>query len=93
MNDRPSQGDALLFTSGKLCRPVGQAVREPKHLGHHLEPVRVEAVAVNMLRDGDIPAGIERRQQVEPLEYEANFVPSKLGTLSVVHGCEVIAVH
>src|SRR6202023_4345939 len=82
-----------LFARGKLSRPVWQAVGESEHGGDQLEPVRVEPVSVNMLRDGDVTPRIERRQKVEPLEYEADLVPPQLGALSVVHGRQVIAVH
>ena len=58
-----------------------------------LEAVRIETVAVNMLRDGDVAARVQRRQQIEPLKHEADLVAAQLGALRVVHGNEIVAVH
>jgi hypothetical protein len=72
---------------------VLQALGEAEHVGDHLEPVRVEAVAVNVLRDGDIAAGVERRQQVEPLKHEADLVLRSLVRSASLMVVKVVAVH
>ena len=46
-----------------------------------------------MLRDGDVPARVERRQQIEPLKYESDLVPAQLGAFGVAHRDQVVAVH
>ena len=93
VDDRARDGHALLLAAGHFRRPVLQAVGEAEHLGDDLEPVRIEAIAVNMLRDGDIAAGVERRQKVEPLKYEADLMPPQLGPFGVAHGDQIVAVH
>jgi hypothetical protein len=55
--------------------------------------VRVEAVAVDVLRDGNVAVSVERGQQVEALEDETHLVPAQLGAFGVAHRREVVAVH
>ena len=93
VDDGPRDGHALLLAAGNFRRPVLQAVGEAEHLGDDLKAVRVKAVAVNVLRDGDVAAGVERRQQVEPLKNEADLVPPQLGAFGVAHGGQIVAVH
>ncbi len=75
VNDRPGDGHALLLSSGEFSGPVLQAALQSQHVGDNLEAVRIEFVPVNVLRDGNISARIERRQQVKSLKYEADFAP------------------
>ena len=93
VDDGARDGHALLLSAGQFRRPVLQAVGEAEHLGDDLKAVRIEAVAVNVLRDGDIAAGVERRQKVESLKYEADLESPQLGPLRVAHGGQIVAVH
>ena len=70
-----------------------EASGQPEHLRNDFEAVRVEAVAVNKLRNGDVALGCERRKQVEALEDETDFTPAEFGARRVAQRGEVIAVH
>ena len=55
--------------------------------------MRIEAVAVNELRDGDVALGVQRGKQIKSLEHETDFVPAQFGARGVAHLGEVVAVH
>ena len=69
-----------------------KASNEPQHFCDYVEAVRIEAISVNELRDGDIAFSAERRKQIETLEDEADFVATEPGAFGVAHGGEFIAV-
>jgi hypothetical protein len=48
---------------------------------------------VDMLGDGDVAAGIERRKKIETLENEADLVPAEFGALGIAHQGKVVAVN
>ena len=93
VDDGASDGHALLFPAGKLGRAMAQAVAQTEHLGDHLEAVRIKAVAVDVLGNGDVAESVESGQQVEALEDEAHLVTPQLGALGVGHRRQVVAVH
>ncbi len=72
---------------------MAQPVRQTEHSRHHLEPVRIESVPVDMLRDGDVAKSVERRQQIKALENEANLVPAEPRPRAVVDRRQIVAVH
>ena len=86
------KSDALLFAAGKLRGLVLQALAETKKIGDHVKAVRVEAISVNMLRERDIVIGVERGEQIESLEHEADFVAAKQGSGGVAHRREIISI-
>src|ERR1700691_4772117 len=53
----------------------------------------VIAIAGNFLRDGDVGAGIERGQQVELLEDEADLALAHTGALGIGERGEIVAIH
>src|SRR5271163_4424532 len=69
-----------------------QAAYQAEHLGGYVEAMRIESVAMNILRDGDVAFGGERGQQIKTLEDEADFVAAELGTLGIAHGGKIVAV-
>ena len=70
-----------------------QAACQAKHLGDHLEAVRIEAVAVNELGDGDVAFGGQGREEIETLENETDFVAAQLGARRVAQCREIVAVN
>lgn len=92
VDDGAGDRDALLFTTGKFSGAVIEAFFDAEHPRDDLEAVRIEAVAMNVLRDGDISLGSEGRKKVEALEDESDFVTAQLGTLGVGHRGEIVAV-
>ncbi len=85
-------GHALLLATGELGGLVIEASRDAEELGENVEAVRIEAVAVNVLGERDVVAGGERRQEIEFLEDEANFVAAKVGAGGVAEGGKVVAI-
>jgi len=71
---------------------VLEASGEAQHFCDYVEAVRVKAISVNELRDGDVAFGRESRKQIETLEDEADFVATEPGALGVAHGGEFVAV-
>ena len=69
-----------------------QPAFEAQHFGDDIEAVRVVTIAVNELRDSDIAFGGERRQKIEALEHEADFVAAQLGARGVTHRGQIVAV-
>ena len=72
-----------------MLQPFGQA----QHFSDDLETVRVKSIAVNVLGDGDISAGVQRRQKVKSLEDKADLESPQLGSLGVAHGGQIVSVH
>jgi hypothetical protein len=52
----------------------------------------IEAVAMNVLRDGDVSFGGESGKKIEALEDETDFVAAQFGALGIGHSGEVVAV-
>ena len=69
-----------------------EASGETQHFGDYVEAVRIKAISVDELRDGDVAFGAEGGKQIETLKDEANFVATKPGALGVAHGGEFVAV-
>ena len=68
--------------------------RKAEQLGDVVEPLAVGAVAAgDVLRNLDIHARIQRRQQVELLEHETDFALPHAGALGVGEACEVVAIN
>src|SRR5712675_787998 len=65
---------------------------EAQHLSDHVKAVRVEAVAVNELCDGDVAFCGESGEQIEEMENEANFVAAELCERSISEFSQVVAV-
>ena len=92
IDDRPRDGYALLLAAGEFRGFVVQTPCQTEHLRHNIEAVRVESVAMNKLRDGDIPFGRQSREQIESLKDEADLVAAQFGTRCVAQFGEVIPV-
>ena len=71
-----------------MLEPSGQA----QHSCNHLEAVRIEAIPVDKLRDGDVTFSGKSGKQIKSLKYKTNFVPAQPGAFSVAHGGQLIAV-
>src|ERR1700690_2702889 len=71
---------------------MAQAIAESQEIGDHVEAVRIEAVAVNVLREGDVVVGVEGRQQVEFLKDEADLVTPQQGARRIAHRGEIVAI-
>ncbi len=69
-----------------------ESAAQAQQISDNLEPVRVETVTVNVLREGDIVIGVERGQQIEALKDKAYLVPAKQCTRRIAHGSEIVAV-
>src|ERR1700761_3652072 len=54
IDDGARDGDALLLAAGEFRRSVMQAAIEPEHFRDDIEAMRIEAVAMNELGDGDV---------------------------------------
>src|SRR6202007_409534 len=54
--------------------------------------MRIEAVSVNELGDGDVAFGGQGRQQIEALEHETDFMGAELGTRRVAELRQIISV-
>src|SRR6266851_2036784 len=92
IDDRPRDGHALLLTAGKLRGLVMKTSRQTEHLRYDIEAVRVESVAMNKLRDGDIALGRQGGEQIETLKDEADFVAAQFGARGVAQFGEIITV-
>ena len=69
-----------------------EATGKAQHFCDYVEAVRIEAIPVNELRDGDVALGGEGRKQIETLKDEADFVATEPGALGVAHGGKFVAV-
>ena len=67
-------GDALLLAARQLARAVRQAVAQPDGVDHAVDPRLVGLAAGEGDRERDVLVGVERRDQVEGLEDEADLV-------------------
>lgn len=54
--------------------------------------MRVKAVPVNMLGEGDVVIGIESWQEIEPLKDEAHLVATQECSRGVAHLGEVVSI-
>ena len=94
IDDGARDGDALLLSAGHLRRPVVKTPFEPEHLGDNVKAVRIEAVAVDVLRDGDValggtaPGSRLKRWNTKPILWRRSF-----GTLRIGHRRKVVAIH
>src|SRR5205085_2409617 len=91
-----AQKNVLERTRPRLAMSVcGHAVDDDAvaHMLRHVEAMRVEAVAVNKLRDGDVAFGSQSGKQIEALENETDFVAAELRALPVAQCREVVAVN
>src|SRR6266850_1160600 len=93
VDDRPRDGYALLLAAGKFGRLMVKPPGEAKHLRDDIETVRVKAVAMNELRDGDVALCRKGREQIEALEDEADLVAAQFGARCVTQGRQIIAVY
>ena len=59
IDDRSRDGHSLLFASGKLGRFMFEPPTLAQKVSHNIEAVRIKSIAVNKLRDSDIPFGRE----------------------------------
>ena len=66
---------------------------EAQHFCDYVEAVRIEAVSVDELGDGDVAFGAQSRKQIETLKDEADFVATEPGAFGVAHGGEFVAVN
>src|SRR5579863_2356615 len=73
VDDGAGDGNALLLAAGEFGRFVVHTTGETEHLGDDIEAVRIKAVAMNELSDGDIAFGGEGREKIEALKDEADF--------------------
>src|SRR3984893_19168178 len=70
-----------------------QAALKAQHFGDYVEAVRVEAVAVNELGDGDVALGGQGGQQIETLENEIDLVAAELGARGITELGPIVPVH
>src|SRR5215469_3655301 len=70
-----------------------QPPSQAEHLRDHVETVRVIAVAVNELRNGDVALGSQCGEEIEALENETDFRAAELGAGGVAQRGEVVAVN
>ena len=96
----PTQGARLAVlsagaTSGRSQE--GSIARRSRWLvGRNGPLATLDKVTQRMLagdRHGDVALGGERRQQVEALKHESDFVAAQPGALRVRHGGQLVAVH
>ena len=66
--------------------------RQAEHLRYNVEAMGIETVPMNKLRDGDVPFGCQRREQIEALKDEADFVAAQFGACGIAQFGKVIAV-
>ncbi len=66
---------------------------EAEHLGDYIEAMRVKAVAMNVLRDGNVASSGERWKQIETLEDETDLAAAKFGARRIAHFGQIVAVH
>jgi hypothetical protein len=69
-----------------------KAPRQAKHLRYNVEAMRIETVTMNELRDGDVPFGCQRGEQIEALKNEADFVAAQFGARGIAQFREVIPI-
>ena len=72
IDERASDGDALLFPAGKLRRQMREAMAEPDAL-ECFGGLRFVGDAMEILREHHVFEGAEVRNEMELLEDEANF--------------------
>src|SRR5438445_1804896 len=85
IDQRPRQSHALLLASGKLRRPVVQPFLQTEQADNLREvgPVPRAVRSRNIESDINVGSCIERRQQIEFLEYKSDFALPHLGSLSI----------
>ena len=93
VDDGAGNGDSLLFAAGHFGWLVIQAAFEAQQFCHDVKTMRVEAVAVNILCDGDVAFRGHSGQQIEALKDETDFAAAELGAFAVGHCSEIVAVH
>src|SRR5271163_774825 len=93
IDDGSGDGHALLFAPGHFRGAMMKPSIEAEHLGDHVEAMRIEAVAVDVLSNGDIAFGGERRKEIKALKNEADFMAAELSPLCVRHRGKIVAVH
>src|SRR5579863_8476688 len=93
VDDGASDGHALLFAARHFGWLVSEAAVEAEHFGDDVEAMGIEAVAMNVLGDGDIAFGGERGEEVEALKDEADFAAAELGALGIAHFGQIVAVN
>ncbi len=90
--DGTGDGHALLLAPGKLGGPVIEPVHEPEGLRHLRQPLLGDVAPGDGRGQGDVVARTQGRDQVEPLEDEADGVASQGRQGIVVEGGEVVTV-
>ena len=80
----PRHGDALLLSAGQLRGRCASRVAEPDGLDDLVEPGLVELAAGEAGRQPDVLGGVERRDEVERLEDEADPVAPQQGEPTIV---------
>src|SRR5258708_12021241 len=93
VDESSGQGHALLLAARKLGRPMVKTLAKSQQITDASEMLSVAlTIARYFLCDGDIGACIEGRQQVELLEYEADFPPAHASALGIGEQTEIIAI-
>src|SRR5579859_5161207 len=93
VDDGASDSDALLFAAGHFGWLMCEAAFEAEHLCDNVEAMGIEAVAMNILSDGDIALGGQRGEEIKALKDEADLAAAELGALGVAHFGQIVAVN
>jgi hypothetical protein len=91
IDQRPGDGDALLFAAGKLRRKVRQSVAEPDAF-QGIGGLRFIRDAVEILRQHDIFERAEIRYEMKLLKDESNFFCAVANQIIFPKFCELHAV-
>ena len=92
VDDRAGDCNALLFAARHLGRLVSKAAFEPEHFRDNIKAVRIEAVAMYVLRNGDVAPCAERRKKIEALKDKADFTAAKFGPRRITHFRQIVAI-
>src|ERR1035441_5150344 len=84
VDESARQSYALLLAAGKLGRTMSKTLGQAEKIGDTVKVRGISvAVARNLPGDPNVGAGVESRQQVELLEYEANLALAHSGSCRV----------
>jgi hypothetical protein len=89
---RPRHSDALLLAAREFTRTVVETIRQADGLHDGVEPLLVRLLAGEALRERDVLACRQCRDQVERLEDEAELVATQLRAPLLVHRGDIVAV-
>ena len=71
---------------------MSKSAFEPEHFRDNIKAVRIETVAVNVLRNGDVAFCAERRKKIEALKDKADFTAAKFGPRRITHFRQIVAI-